>query len=106
MANRRKRATPASTAMALLAAASLLGACGGTSSRTTRSHGTRYIVPPLHGHDTVGVAAPEIERPGRKTTPAEARRLMEQSIRWVDKHCPCEFEETSAGPRLLSQRHP
>jgi hypothetical protein len=94
-----------------LSSVAVLAGCGGGSA-STRTHGTRFEVSPslvtARGGDSLGVAEPEIQvAPGgkKKLTSAEARQLFEHVRKFVIAHCPCTYEETSNGVRLLEARH-
>jgi len=73
---------------------------------TSAGHGKRFVVAPFstvrHG---LGVAQPDIMGK-RKLSPAETHTLIQAAIRFADVHCPCTYEETATGAKLLSERHP
>lgn len=95
--------------VATLSAAVFLAGCGGSTNKT-ETHGKRFTVDPI-SHPSpgqTGVAQPEIQaapRSKKKITPAEARKLLARLIKFAGAHCPCTYEQTSSGPRLLNERH-
>jgi hypothetical protein len=94
-------------ASAIIASALLAGCGGGASTTATHAtHGRRLVLRPgpnglAHLHITLrqtSVHAP---------TKAEIRAANAQVRAFVNKHCPCEVEQTAhGGIRLLTATHP
>jgi len=85
----------------------LLSSCGGSSRVITSvGHGKRVLVEPFStSRYGLGAVQPEIVGK-RKLSPAEAHKLLQTAIRFAKVHCPCTYEETPTGSKLLSERHP
>jgi hypothetical protein len=90
---------------AALSAAVFLTGCGGADK--SRTNGKRSEADPITT-SRPGHAQPEAAKRGSKPplTPAEAQKLLKREIQFTRAHCPCTYEQTSNGARLLSERHP
>jgi hypothetical protein len=91
-------------AVYVLMSSALLAGCGGAS--TTATHGRRVVLQPgPNALAHVRVTLPQTP-PVHAPTKAEIRTATAQFRTFVNKHCPCELEQTAHGIRVLSQAHP
>jgi hypothetical protein len=85
----------------------LFAGCGGSSIRSAPLKiGSHVVVQPIKGDQLLGgivLRAPGEKRP---ETAAERRKLIEEFAAWTWAHCPCDFEQTATGPRVVRERHP
>jgi hypothetical protein len=63
-------------------------------------------VQPINGNHLLGGIVLREAGQAKPETAAEKRKLIERFAGWTRAHCPCDFEQTATGPRLLSEQHP
>jgi hypothetical protein len=82
-----------------LGTACLLSACGG-STKTPGTTGKQFVVRPAERRvDKHGEVDLYFSR--KKLGPAQAQKAMKEIEAFDRAHCPCTYEETRTGPRLL-----
>jgi hypothetical protein len=89
-------------ASAIIASA-LLAGCGGGGASTTATHGRRLVLRPgPNGLDHVHLTLRQTSV--NAPTKAEIRTANNRFRAFVNRHCPCEVEQTaSGGIRLLKE---
>jgi hypothetical protein len=87
-----------------LFASALLAGCGGSSA--TAKHGRRLVLRP--GPNGLAHVRATLPQQGVTHTPTKAEvQAATVTLRsFVNAHCPCDFEETASGLRLLNEKHP
>jgi hypothetical protein len=94
-------------ASAIIASA-LLAGCGGGGASTTATHGRRLVLRPgPNGLAHVHLTLRQTPSASHAPTKAEIRAANARFRAFVNKHCPCEVEQTAKGGiRLLTATHP